>query len=99
MRPSPDRLRGCPGPCSIGAPSGQNGVRMVMSDPPFNVPIDGFVGGKGGVRHREFAHASGEMSDAEYLAFLAGFFTTAMTTLIPGALVYTWMDWRAISTR
>ena len=38
------------------------------------------------------------MSDAEFLAFLAGFFTTAMTTLIPGALVYAWMDWRHIDT-
>ena len=75
---------------------GKNAVRMVMTDPPYNIPIDGFVGGKGSVRHREFAHASGEMSDAEFLAFLAGFFTTAVTTLIPGALVYAWMDWRHI---
>ena len=69
-----------------------------MTDPPYNIPIDGFVGGKGSVRHREFAQASGEMSDAEFLAFLAGFFTTAMATLIPGALVYAWMDWRHIDT-
>ena len=69
-----------------------------MTDPPYNIPIDGFVGGKGSVKHREFAHASGEMSDAEFLAFLAAFFTTAMTTLIPGALVYAWMDWRHIDT-
>ena len=69
-----------------------------MIDPPYNIPIDGFVGGKGSVRHREFAHASGEMSNAEFLAFLAGFFTTALTTLIPGALVYAWMDWRSIDT-
>jgi DNA modification methylase len=76
----------------------KNAVRMVMTDPPYNIPIDGFVGGKGSVRHREFAHASGEMSDAEFLAFLASFFATAMTTLIPGALVYAWMDWRHIDT-
>jgi hypothetical protein len=74
----------------------ENAVRMVMTDPPYSIPIDGFVGGKGSVRHREFAHGSGEMSFAEFLAFLAGFFTTAVTTLIPGALVYTWMDWRHI---
>jgi DNA modification methylase len=85
-------------PALLARLRGKNAVRMVMTDPPFNIPIDGFVGGKGGVRHREFAHASGEMSDAEFLAFLAGFFTTAMTTLIPGALVYTWMDWRHIDT-
>jgi DNA modification methylase len=74
----------------------KNAVRMVMTDPPYNIPIEGFVGGKGSVRHREFAHGSGEMSFAEFLAFLDGFFTTAVTTLIPGALVYTWMDWRHI---
>jgi DNA modification methylase len=96
LRPSPDRLRGCPGSCAIGAPSGQKRRPDGDDRPTYNIPIDGFVGGKGGVRHREFAHASGEMSDAEFLAFLAGFFTTAMTTLIPGALVYTWMDWRHV---
>ena len=73
-----------------------NAVRMVMTDPRYNIPSNGFVGGKGSVRHREFAHAFGEMSDAEFLAFLAAFFTTAMATLIPGALFYTWMAWRHI---
>ncbi len=85
-------------PALLARLRGKNAVRMVMTDPPYNVPIDGFVGGKGSVKHREFAHASGEMSDAEFLAFLAAFFTTAMTTLIPGALVYAWMDWRHIDT-
>ena len=35
---------------------------MVISDPPYNVPIKGHVGGKGKIQHREFAMASGEMS-------------------------------------
>ena len=38
---------------------------MVFTDPPYNVPIDGHVSGLGRVRHREFAMASGEMSEAE----------------------------------
>ena len=37
-------------------------ARMVFTDPPYNVPIDGHVGGSGKIRHREFAMASGEMS-------------------------------------
>jgi len=39
---------------------------FVFSDPPYNVPIDGHVSGLGRIRHRDFAMASGEMSQAEY---------------------------------
>ena len=45
-------------------------ARMVFTDPPYNVPIDGHVGGLGAVKHREFKMASGEMSPAEFQAFL-----------------------------
>ena len=43
-----------------------NGERaqMVFTDPPYNVKIDGHVCGLGAVKHREFAFASGEMSEA-----------------------------------
>ena len=43
---------------------------MVFTDPPYNVRIDGNVSGLGAVHHREFAMASGEMSEAEFTAFL-----------------------------
>ena len=43
---------------------------MVFTDPPYNVPIEGHVGGLGRVQHREFAMASGEMTEAEFTAFL-----------------------------
>jgi 16S rRNA G966 N2-methylase RsmD len=43
---------------------------FVFTDPPYNVPIDGHVSGLGRIRHREFAMASGEMSQAEYTTFL-----------------------------
>lgn len=33
-------------------------ARMVFSDPPYNVPIDGHVGNSGKTQHREFAMAS-----------------------------------------
>jgi len=36
---------------------------MVITDPPYNVPIKGHVSGKGRTRHTEFAMASGEMSE------------------------------------
>jgi ParB-like chromosome segregation protein Spo0J len=49
-------------------------ARMVFADPPYNVPIDGHVGGSGAIRHREFAMASGEMSSAEFTPFLRAAF-------------------------
>ena len=45
-------------------------ARVVFTDPPYNVPIDGHVGGLGAVKHREFKMASGEMSPAEFEQFL-----------------------------
>jgi len=45
-------------------------ARMVFADPPYNVPIDGHVGGSGAIKHREFAMASGEMSESQFAAFL-----------------------------
>ena len=46
-------------------------ARMAFSDPPYNVPIDRHVGNSGKIQHREFAMASGEMSEAEFTGFLA----------------------------
>jgi hypothetical protein len=45
---------------------GNDPSRLVLTDEPYNVPILGHVTGGA---HREFAMASGEMSDAEFLAF------------------------------
>ena len=51
----------------------QERAAMTCTDPPYNVPINGHVsnlkGGKGR-RHREFAMATGEMSEPEFTAFL-----------------------------
>ena len=41
----------------------------VFTDPPYNVAIRGVVG-RGRIKHREFAMASGELSDAEFVNFL-----------------------------
>ena len=43
---------------------------VAFTDPPYNVPIDGHVSGNGRITHREFAMASGEMSEAEFTNFL-----------------------------
>jgi hypothetical protein len=39
-------------------------AQMVVTDPPYNVRIQGHAMGRGKARHREFAMASGEMSEA-----------------------------------
>jgi DNA methylase len=59
---------------------------MIFGDPPYNVEIDGHAGGLGKAHHREFAMASGEMSSAEFTAFL----TTTM--LKSRSLQRRWFD-------
>ena len=54
----------------VAALMGGERAEMVFTDPPYNVPIDGHVGGSGAVRHREFAMASGEMTRPQFTAFL-----------------------------
>ena len=47
---------------------------MVFTDPPYDVRIDGHVSGLGKARHREFAMASGEMTEADFTIFLSKVF-------------------------
>lgn len=65
-----------------------------ISDPPYNVPIDGNVCGNGAIRHREFAMGSGEMNEAEFVAFL----TTSLRLLTrhstSNSVHFVCMDWR-----
>lgn len=67
-------------------------ARAVWSDPPYNVPISGHVCGLGKVQHREFAMASGEMSEQEFTSFLAAYLDLARRHSVPGALHYVCMD-------
>jgi DNA modification methylase len=66
----------------------------VVTDPPFNVKVDGHVSGNGTKKHPEFAMASGEMSEGEFTGFLTQAFETLSPNLIPGAICYCAMDWR-----
>jgi ParB-like chromosome segregation protein Spo0J len=42
---------------------------VCFTDPPYNLPIDGFVSGKGRNQHREFAQGTGEMSADQFTIF------------------------------
>ena len=76
--------------CLLGGEKAQ----MVFTDPPYNVPIDGHVCGLGAVKHREFVMAAGEMSAAEFEAFLKGVFDNVARHSSDGALHFICMDWR-----
>ena len=69
-------------------------ARVVFTDPPYNVPIDGHVGGLGAVKHREFKMASGEMSPAEFEHFLKTVFANMAEVSLDGAVHFICMDWR-----
>lgn len=69
-------------------------ARMVFTDPPYNVPIDGHVGGSGKIKHREFAMASGEMTDQQFTSFLRASFESMAAHSADGSIHYVCMDWR-----
>src|SRR5258708_4423343 len=76
---------------------GKDRAAMVFTDPPYNVPIDGFVSGKGKIRHREFAMAAGKMSRKEFREFLGTAFGHVVCYVQDGSLVYICMDWRHLA--
>jgi DNA modification methylase len=67
---------------------------LVITDPPYNVVIDGHATGLGKIHHREFEMASGEMSSAEFTGFLRKAMLAARDHSIAGSLAYYFMDWR-----
>jgi DNA modification methylase len=69
---------------------------MVITDPPYNVRIDGHACGRGAIRHRDFAMASGEMDTAEFTDFLSRNFRLLADHSTDGAIHFVFMDWRHI---
>ncbi len=67
---------------------------LVFTDPPYNVKIDGNVCGLGTVKHREFAFASGEMSENQFTEFLTATLKNASSVMRDGAIAFVCMDWR-----
>jgi DNA modification methylase len=66
----------------------------VFSDPPYNVKIDGHATGNGSTRHREFAMASGEMSEVEFVSFLNNSLRLLAKYSAASSVHYLCMDWR-----
>jgi hypothetical protein len=70
-------------------------VQLVVSDPPYNRRVRQ-IGGRGAIRHLEFAMASGEMSVTEFTVFLSTTLGHLVTHSVDGALHYLFIDWRHI---
>jgi DNA modification methylase len=73
---------------------GSRRAAMAFTDPPFNVRIDGHATGNGAIRHREFAMASGEMSEAEFVAFLITSLKLLCDFSANNSVHYICIDWR-----
>jgi DNA modification methylase len=74
---------------------GDTPARFVLTDEPYNVKIAGNVTGG---RHREFAMASGEMTNAEFLAFNGAWVASVLPYLCEGGILGTFIDWRGLPT-
>jgi len=70
-------------------------ARLVLTDEPYNVRIVGNVT-KG--RHREFAMASGEMSEDQFQAFNEAWMKAVLPHLQDGGVLATFIDWRGYAT-
>ncbi len=73
---------------------GDDVADLIFTDPPYNVAIDGNVGGLGSVHHRDFAFASGEMSTDQFTDFLKQTLGNAAAVTKDGAIAFVCMDWR-----
>jgi hypothetical protein len=71
-------------------------AQMVITDPPYNVRIDGHVCGTGKIKHPEFPMASGEMSSKEFTDFLKRAMSHIRTHSQDGAIQFVFIDWRHI---
>ena len=66
-------------------------AQAVFTDPPWNIPIKGFVSS----RHADFKMGAGEMSDEAFAAFIRAFTGLTAGTLDTDAVMFTCIDWRS----
>jgi DNA modification methylase len=71
-------------------------AKAVFCDPPYNVRVNS-IGGRGRIKHPEFACASGEMSPVEFRRFLTTTLGNGVRASGEGAVHFVCMDWRHIA--
>ena len=70
---------------------------MVFTDPPYNVPIDGHVGGAGTDQASRVRHGVRRDDGAEFTAFLRSAFENLVRYSADGSIHFVCMDWRHMS--
>lgn len=70
-------------------------VECAFVDVPYNL-AQAELSTRGKVRHPDFAFASGEMSQQEYVAFLSAALGNAARVSVPGAVHFACIDWRHV---
>lgn len=68
-------------------------ARIINCDPPYNLPANFFTN-KDEQRHKDFAMGAGEMTDEEFVQFLALIMRRSVDNSVPGAIHYIFMDFR-----
>ena len=71
-------------------------AQMIFTDPPWNIPIAGHVSGLGSTQHGDFAMGCGEMSAAEFEAFLRTTLGHAARYSDDGSIHFVCMHWGKI---
>lgn len=66
-------------------------------DAPYNLKVNGFISGKGKLRHREFVQGAGELTDDAFFDFLRQSLEVLRTSSRPQALIYSCIDWRHVT--
>ena len=74
---------------------GTASATMVITDPPFNLPIRR-VQGRGRIKHADFAQGAGEMSRSQFIDFLRIALSLAAKHSVNGAIHFVFIDWRHI---
>ncbi|MCT2539961.1 site-specific DNA-methyltransferase [Sedimentimonas flavescens] len=72
-------------------------ARMIFTDPPYNVPINGHVRTGETGSHREFAMGVGEMSESQFRDFLRVAIRQSAAKLMDGGISMICMDWRHVA--
>jgi len=75
---------------------GSTRAAMAFLDVPYNVQVRS-IGGRGRIKHAEFAFASGEMSRPEYVEFLLAALGNASRVSRAGAIHFVCCDWRHVT--
>jgi hypothetical protein len=78
---------------SFGRLLGGTKAQLIFTDPPYNLSVRR-VGGRGAIKHHEFVMCAGELSEAEFTAFLKIVFQHLVAHSADGSLHFAFMDWR-----